>query len=168
MAKLVAYKPVKSASDLYQTSQNTNYARDQTTGELFLKSGANVRTLLTEQFKTAFFEQDDGTAVDTLTTILTVPAGKTFLLIGASLQISTLNANTFNVKGRLRIGSRSILIGYGSEIPGNGYSISQNLNTIVPIAENTVIRVDSDSPNLRATASIFGYLINNAEYFPAA
>jgi hypothetical protein len=53
MAKAIVFKPLNnSKTDIYQSSQVTGYARDQTTGELINKFGLNVKTIFEELFGT--------------------------------------------------------------------------------------------------------------------
>lgn len=162
-----AYVPVKSLADTYQSSQDTNYARDQTTGDLFLKSGINNRCIIPEQFKDATFILQDNTAINADNRVYIVPAGKVFLLLGANLQIST-DAAALGNAAYLKIGSAAILRGYGNgDASGCAYGMSQNFASILVIDEATDIRVSTSDPNVRATGCVFGYEIPKSSYFPA-
>lgn len=162
-----AYKPVLSKSDVYQGSQNTQYARDQTTGDVFLKSGINQRCIVPEQFKTAVLKVVDNTAINDENNVYTVPQGKVMLVLGMSLQIST-QAATFGNAGRLKINGDGILRGYGSaDTVGVAYALSQNLSSFLVLVYGDTVTVSSQDTDLRATGSIFGYEIDESEYFPA-
>lgn len=166
-----AFKPTNSIGDKYQGSEPTNYVRDQTTGQLVLKSGINQRCIVPEMFKTAEFILKDNTAVNTDNTVYTVPAGKVLLLLGANLNYSS-QAATFGNAARLNfdIGGTitAILRGYGDgSATGCAYGMSQNFASILVLPEDTRIYVSSSSANVRATGCIFGFIISNSEYFPA-
>ncbi len=166
-----AFKPTTSVGDKYQGSEPTNYVRDQTTGQLVLKSGFNTRCVLPEMFKSAEFILKDNTAINTDTTIYTVPAGKVLLLLGANLNYSS-QAATFGNAARLNFDINgtitAILRGYGDgSATGCAYGMSQNFASILVIPEGVRIYVSSASVNVRATGCVFGYIINNSEYFPA-
>jgi len=163
---LKAYKPVLSTKDVYQTSQDTNYQRDQTTGALFLKSGSNVRTILTEQFKSGVFEYNDGTVVGGGSTVLrTVPAGKVLLLMSVSLQISH-KAATFGLSGWIRFGGVALLTGYGTDDAG-AYGMAKTFTSFIAVPAGSTIAVQADNNLIRATGSYTGFLIDSSEYFPA-
>ena len=162
-----AYKPVLSTKDVYQGSQNTNYARDQTTGQIFLKSGVNQRCVLPEQFKTAVFVLKDNTANNTSNTVYTVPTGRVFFLLGANLNYAS-DAAAFGNAAYLKIGSDGLLRGYGNnDAAGVSYGMSQNFASILVFPAGTVFSVSTSDVNVRATGCVFGYEINESEYFPA-
>lgn len=163
-----AYVPILSKEDVYQSSQDTNYARDQTTGQIFLKSGINQRCIVPEQFKTATMKVVDNTAVNAENNVYVVPQGKVMLVLGMTLQVST-QAATFGNAGRLKINGNGILRGYGSaEATGCAYGMTQNLSSFLVLVYGDSVTVSSADADLRATGSIFGYEIDESEYFPAS
>jgi len=89
--KLVVFKPTEQTKDTYFDSQNTLYARDQTTGEIIRKSAINTRTIMSEQFKSAkiIFARDtqnvSNGAFIANQTFATIPAGKVWILVSLTV-----------------------------------------------------------------------------------
>lgn len=161
-----AYKPILSKNDFYQNSQNTNYQRDQTTGELFLKSGSNVRTIITEQFKTATWVNYESSVTNTNAIVYTIPEGKILVLISIGTQVS-FKAATFGESGAIFHSTGGNLI----ELYGNDTAGTSALSQVFPIPlvldSLTFFRFISTATTIRATCFFFGYLIDKSEYYPA-
>lgn len=167
MPELKAFTGIPSKNDIYQGSENSNYVRDQTTGQLVLKSGINTRCIIPEQFSSATLIIKDNTAINATGNIYTVPDGKVFLMLGANLNVSS-QAATFGNAAYLQLDSAPILRGYGSaEVTGCAYGMTQNFAAIIAVPEKVVIAVRSANANVRATGCVFGYEIDSSEYFPA-
>lgn len=167
----VAYKPVKSANDLYQSSVSTNYQRDQVTGELYKTSGSNVRTIIPEQFTSAKFICEDDSATNSDNDIYTVPAGKVFFLATANLDESNSSALAgLGSTARLRYSTNGG-VSYKSLIringvPGSNFGkcLSIYPSALMVFDENTIFNVSSPNANLAAMGCVMGYEINKSEY----
>lgn len=165
MTKIVVPKTIDVKKDIYQPIQKVNYVRDSTTGELFLKSGINQRSVIPEQFKTATFITGTNSVSNSTATIYQVPFGKIFFLISITNQIS-YNANTYGNSAFLKINSSVIMRGYGAATAG-AYVLGQNLNAIIILVGGDTITATTQSTDVTSTATIFGYLIEGSEYYPA-
>lgn len=167
MGTAVVFKPTESINDNYQGSISTQYARDQTTGQLFLKSGTNTRCIVPEMFKTAVFVGDSNWAENTTNTVYTVPDGKVLLLLGVTLQISS-KAATYGNAATMDIDGVEVLRGFGNnDASGIAYAITQNLTSFIVLMEKKKIEVTTQTANMKATGGFFGYLIDRAEFYPA-
>jgi hypothetical protein len=169
MASAVAYKPVLSENDLYQSSVSTNYYKDQTTGKLFLSSGTNTRTIIPEQFKTAKLIGASASASNTTTSIYTIPAGKVFILTSAQVCTNWNNAIALLTNfGNLRYqnGGVPVSIIRTFACPAQAGSVSSNLNpsSILVFDENFTFEVSSNSANMNCGGCILGYEIDKSEY----
>ena len=171
--KIVVYKPIlDSKSDIYQNSVQTQYARDQTTGNLFLTSGTNTRCIIPEQFKSAKLIGASASAINTQTTIYTVPAGKIFIL--SSAQVSStwhdaiVNLITF---GNLRYHTggvpTTIIRTFGVWGLSGTTTISLNPSSILVFTAGYIFEVASNSAQLNCGGCLLGYEIDVAEYHPA-
>lgn len=175
MGSAVVFKPLDvGLKDNYQGSVQTQYARDQTTGNLFLTSGTNTRTILTEQFKTSTFINEDDSATNSDNDIYIVPAGKVFIMTFAFLNVCCTNAvASLGSTGRLRYstnggGSYKALLRFMAPV---GVSFSNNA-CLTPAAfmifpENCIFNVSSSNNAVAATATVMGYEISSSEYHPA-
>ena len=172
MAKATIYKPILSKNDVYQESVNTNYQRDQTTGELFKTSGNNVRTIIPEQIKCENLIQKQlivsNTSFDNL---YIVPKGYVFILNYVTLQ-SSFNISAATITSvrecKLTLGNSST-IGISHTIFHVNGSISQFGFSDVITPSNTLIydqdarfKLTSDI-NSSCSASISGYLIKKSD-----
>jgi len=166
MAKVKVFKAPKSVNDNYQSARDTQYAKDQTTGKLYLTSGTNQRTIIPEQFKTAVFVGGEMDANNSRNTVYTVPAGKVLLLLGVTLQLS-FQAASYGNQGQMYIAGIETLSGVGSDVAG-AYAMSQNLNSILVLNEGELIEVATANVKIKATGCFFGYLIDKSEYYPAS
>ena len=174
MASIKVFKPTISKNDIYQSSQSTQYKKDQTTGELFPTSGQNVKTIIPEMFKSAEFMIIDNSATSgTNHDIYAVGAGKIFILIGASLSTAWEAAHAIGDTGYLRITinggvSYDIMIrasGHGGAVGSSNFMF--NPNVLMVFDETYTFNVRAIT-NCYATATIMGYLIDKSEYFPAS
>jgi hypothetical protein len=166
MAKLVAYKPIKSASDTYQTSVSTNYQKDQTTGELFKTSGNNVRTIIPEQFKSAKLIARNNYASNGYNTIYTIPAGKVFILTSAAFWQNAAALTTGN-SGQLRVvlGATTYpLVEIRGTAAASNISFPLTYSALMVFQENFKFEVGNATANLTTGASVLGYEIDSSEY----
>jgi len=170
MATGVAYKPVKSANDLYQSSVATNYQRDQVTGELYKTSGSNVRTIIPEQFRSAILRFAEGSANNSFTKIYTVPAGKVFILASGSLSFGSKPAASFSSNARFNISkdggatySTICRLVSADAVASCGNQVI-NPNALMVLDESWEIYVSTNSSNVQAYAQVQGYEINKSDY----
>lgn len=155
--KTVVFKPTVSANDLYQSSQSTTYVRDQTTGELKLISGMNVRTIIPEMFpgKASLIIGSDYNSGGGASTLYTVPTGKIMLLTGLSMQI-TYKASSFGNAGNLRVAGSDLMTLFGNDVAGT-CALNFPLNAIIVLTENQTITISGSTGKVTAMAGYMGY-----------
>ena len=136
MANLVAYKPILSKADIYQSSVQTNYVKDQTTGELFKTSGLNTRSSIQEQCPSA--QLFGGTILISSPggsqTYYTVPDGKILILMEMNV--------SFSYHGR----SDGIIPNYAVEIEDPNGNIAEFMKQVIQSLGN--VRDNLSLPNL--------------------
>lgn len=166
MAKGVAYKPIKSAGDVYQGSVSTNYQKDQTTGELFKTSGMNVRTIIPEMYKTATIAGDFGDASASTDVFYTVPAGKVFIVLQIAAT-SSCEASSYGNNTHLYVTYKNVDFhlsgGYGSTA-GGIFAHSINTSSLMVLNAGDSFKLLTSNAKTKIWASVIGYLIDKSEY----
>ena len=168
--KFVAYKPIKSQNDTYQTSVSTAYSKDQTTGELFKTSGTNVKTIIPEMYKSAVLKYG-GTAIknNASAKAYTVPAGKVFILCWAQMSSCWTNAAAYNdVAEFYADGGGAALTVFFRVQPSPGVA-GQETNTTTPsitmvYPEGCYFEVNSSDTTMYCSGRVCGYEIDASEY----
>ena len=164
--KFVAFKPIKSQNDTYQTSVSTSYAKDQTTGELFKTSGNNVRTIIPEQFKTAKLATQDDYASNTYNDVYEVPQGKVFVLTSAYFW-QNANAGTTGNAGAFRVdinGTKYNLTYMRGTAAASNISFPLTYSALMVFDEGDTFEVGNATANLTTGAGVVGYEIDKSEY----
>ncbi len=170
MANAVAYKPVGSKNDLYQSSVATDYKRDQVTGQLFKTSGENVRTIIPEMYKTAELVYG-GTSIKNNTTAkaYTVPQGKVFVLCWAQLSSCWTNVAAYNHVSEFYADGGGTNLTVLFRIQPSPSVAGQETNTSTPTItmvypEGCYFEVNSSNASIYASARVVGYEISKSEY----
>lgn len=149
---------IDGKNDSYQSSVTTTYAKDQTTGGLFLTSGTNVRTIIPEMFPSALFIGESNYANNADNNVYIVPTGKKLIVTGLFIQIS-YQAASYARQANLTLDGAEMLRGYGSDVAG-AYAMSVPLTALIVLNAGQEFRIVSDSLLIRAVGGFFGYLLD--------
>jgi len=162
-------KPPKKISHLDQ-GINTLTVFDTLTGEKVVKSGLNVRSIITEQFKTASFNVASANAIDSTSNVVTIPDNKICLLVSANLCASSNATTSGNATLRYSTnggGSTNTILRVRTLAIGTA---TQALNTpvILVFPSGTIFEVVSDATTIICDGVVHYYLISPEEYLPAS
>jgi len=173
MASEVAYKPSISAKDTgYLQSQDTSWAKDSVTGELFKTTSINAKTIIPKIYSSAVLVTHDNFAENDENSVYIVPANKTFLLLGINLscvwqQIGASGGAATGGWGEMGtmgvIGSEKILRGYGHDGFGT-FTMCQNFVALPVFPSGTEFAVRSTEDYFLSTGGVVGYEIDTIEY----
>lgn len=159
-----AYIGPNSSNDNYQSSVSTNYSRDQTTGQLFLTSGSNVRTIIPEMFKNAVLVMERDSEDGGTQNIYTVPAGYNFIMSVVSLSINWSSALVgTNNYGDVLINNNPLIRLYGCQAIHGALATNLTPSNQLVFRAGDVFEILSSSANLRAFGSIIGYIIPQSD-----